>query len=42
LKQLLQIGASAPAGVALFYVLRAVDTSRNTSAASAEVSAPPA
>jgi hypothetical protein len=34
--------ASAPAGASLFYVVRAVDTSRNTSGASVEVSAPPA
>jgi hypothetical protein len=34
--------ASAPAGVALLYVVRAVDTSRNASGASAEASAPPA
>jgi hypothetical protein len=34
--------ASAPAGASLFYVVRAVDTSRNTSGASAEASAPPA
>jgi hypothetical protein len=34
--------AAAPAGVALFYVVRAVDTSRNASRASPEISAPPA
>jgi hypothetical protein len=34
--------ASAPAGANVFYVVRAVDTSRNTSRPSAEVSGPPA
>jgi hypothetical protein len=34
--------ALAPAGANLFYVIRAVDTSRNTSRRSAEASAPPA
>ena len=33
---------SAPAGAAVFYAVRSVDTSRNQSAQSADVSAPPA